>query len=204
MDLKSFFLWKRVQFFFAVFLSAFGQISFLHGQQNVTAEPGQNIVLPCRAAGRSTVIVVKWVRTDLGSDYVLKFRDEQFDPENQNPSFRNRVDLQDRHMKDGDVSLVLRNVTADDGGSYECRVVQRGESQIRPISSVVLLVVPPGTGGESRDDGGTEDGHGGPAPSVSGWILILVIIIIIIIAAVGLVIYRKPSCLRRKYLPASC
>ncbi|CAG6011920.1 unnamed protein product [Menidia menidia] len=34
-------------------------------------------------------------------------------------TFRNRVDLQDRQMKDGDVSLTLKDVTVNDTGTYQ-------------------------------------------------------------------------------------
>ncbi|KAM4564265.1 obscurin-like [Fundulus diaphanus] len=98
------------------------------GQRIITAEPGDNVILTCRAAENKDVIVVEWSRTDLESDqYVLAYRDSQFFPEGQSPSFRNRVDLLD--VKNRDVSLVLKNVTTDDTGRYECRVVQRGNNR---------------------------------------------------------------------------
>ncbi|XP_035984508.1 butyrophilin-like protein 2 isoform X1 [Fundulus heteroclitus] len=109
------------------------------GQRNITAEPGDNVILTCRAAENKDVIVVEWSRTDLESDhYVLLYRDRQFDPEGQSPSFKNRVDLQD--VKNGDVSLVLKNVTTDDRGTYECRVVQRGNNEFMSICIINLRV----------------------------------------------------------------
>ncbi|MEQ2171632.1 hypothetical protein GOODEAATRI_012893, partial [Goodea atripinnis] len=115
-------------------------------QRIITAEPGEDVTLTCRAAENKPVIVVKWTRTDLGSvQYVLLYRDEQFDPDYQFTSFKNRVDLQD--VKNGDVSLVLNNVTTDDTGRYECRVVQRGNNRRKrsiqdtdPISIIDLIV----------------------------------------------------------------
>uniref|UniRef100_A0A3P9DT76 Ig-like domain-containing protein n=1 Tax=Maylandia zebra TaxID=106582 RepID=A0A3P9DT76_9CICH len=111
---------------------------------------GQDITLPCRAPNNNNIIVLEWSRADLGEKYVLLLRDELFDPENQHPSFKNRVDLQDRQMKDGDVSLILNNVTTNDAGRYECRVVQRRAKRRKkavlknePISIVTLRVVPP-------------------------------------------------------------
>uniref|UniRef100_A0A3Q0RLD0 Ig-like domain-containing protein n=1 Tax=Amphilophus citrinellus TaxID=61819 RepID=A0A3Q0RLD0_AMPCI len=107
-----------------------------------TAESGQNINLPCRATNNARV--VKWSRADLGTEYVLLYRDGHFDQYKQHPSFKNRVDLQDRQMKDGDVSLILKNVTTNDTGTYECRVVQRGRND-EPICNISLSVVdPPG------------------------------------------------------------
>ncbi|XP_035985660.1 coxsackievirus and adenovirus receptor homolog [Fundulus heteroclitus] len=90
-----------------------------HQDQRIIA--GDNVTLTCRAAENKDVIYVEWIRTDLESDqYVLVYRDSQFFTEGQSPSFKNRVSLLD--MKNGDVSLVLKNVTTDDTGIYECRV----------------------------------------------------------------------------------
>uniref|UniRef100_A0A3P9CF37 Ig-like domain-containing protein n=1 Tax=Maylandia zebra TaxID=106582 RepID=A0A3P9CF37_9CICH len=94
---------------------------------NITAESGQNITLPCRAHNnQKPIIVVEWIRSDLGAGYALLFQDGHFVPDHQHPFFKNRVDLQDRQKKDGDVSLILNNVTPADSGTYECHVVTRG------------------------------------------------------------------------------
>ncbi|XP_039464064.1 programmed cell death 1 ligand 1-like [Oreochromis aureus] len=111
-------------------------------QKNITAEVGQDVTLTCRAPNNNPITVLKWSRADLGDEYVLLYKDEQFDPANQHPSFKNRVDLQDRNMNNGDVSLILSNVTINDTGTYECVVIPRGSSKL--ISIVTLIVVPPG------------------------------------------------------------
>ncbi|KAL4008302.1 hypothetical protein ACER0C_002154 [Sarotherodon galilaeus] len=142
-------------------------------QKIITAESGQNIALPCRAPNNN-IIVVKWSRADLKPQYVLLFRDEQFDPENQHPSFKNRVDLQDRQMKDGDVSLILKNVTTADSGTYECHVVQGVKQPLKLITSFYLSVVdPPGLTG----------GHPGDGPV--GLIVALSVSAVLLVAAVG-------------------
>ncbi|XP_039464039.1 coxsackievirus and adenovirus receptor-like [Oreochromis aureus] len=126
---------------FVVFVSA--------DQKSITAESGQNVTLTCRAPNNK-IIVVEWSRADLGDEYVLLYRDDQFVPDDQHPSFKNRVDLQDRQMKDGDVSLILKNVTINDVGSYECRVKtgnnrrKRADLSGEPISIIYLHVDPPG------------------------------------------------------------
>uniref|UniRef100_A0A3Q4I919 Ig-like domain-containing protein n=1 Tax=Neolamprologus brichardi TaxID=32507 RepID=A0A3Q4I919_NEOBR len=86
---------------------------------NITA--GQSVTLTCRAPNSNIPItVVEWSRADLKEEYVLMYRDGHLYADGQHPSFKNRVDLQDRQMKDGDVSLILKDVTINDTGTYEC------------------------------------------------------------------------------------
>ncbi|CAI5657031.1 T-cell surface glycoprotein CD4-like [Oreochromis niloticus] len=110
----------------------------------ITAKSGQKVTLTCRAPNNN-IIVVKWSRADLEPEYVLLYRDDLFVPDEQHPSFKDRVDLQDRQMKDGDVSLILKNVTINDTGTYECRVFMRETRSWKSISIITLSVVdPPG------------------------------------------------------------
>ncbi|CAI5660035.1 unnamed protein product [Oreochromis niloticus] len=154
-------------------------------QKIITAEPGQNVTLPCRAPNNSSSITgVEWSRADLGDEYVLLYRDDQLDPTNQHPSYKNRVDLQDRQMKDGDVSLILKDVMINDAGTYECEAFIRGTNVRKrvnlvsdPISIVTLRVDPPGqTGGD------TEDGSVG--------LIVGVIVAAVFLVAAGFFIYR--------------
>lgn len=57
-------------------------------------------------------------------------------PKHQHESFHGRVDLVRRQMNASDVSLVLRNVTSNDSGTYECRV-QETDGTRRMIRSVI-------------------------------------------------------------------
>ncbi|XP_030580188.1 programmed cell death 1 ligand 1-like [Archocentrus centrarchus] len=174
------------------------QLSVSTDQKNITAAFGQNVTLTCRAPNSNiTVIAVEWSRADLESEYVLLYRDEQFDPEHQHPSFKNRVDLQDRQMKDGDVSLILKDVTINDTGTYECHIIQRRTNRRKravydtePIKIISLRVVdpPPGPSGGLREGGGKKDGVSTGRP---GLIVILSVSAVIIAAAVFVLIYRK-------------
>ncbi|XP_035988229.1 uncharacterized protein LOC105923185 isoform X2 [Fundulus heteroclitus] len=128
-------------------------------QRNISAGAGQTVTLPCQYPDNNTISVVGWSRTDLGEEYVLLYRDEAIDKSYQKPSYWDRVDLQNRLMPDGNVSLVLRDVRTYDSGTYECRVVHSGLSEAKlgngPICTIHLDVAPPPPGNK---DGDTEDG----------------------------------------------
>ncbi|XP_013121755.1 CD276 antigen homolog [Oreochromis niloticus] len=153
---------------------------------NITA--GQDVTLTCRAPNNNNIIAVEWSRADLGSEYVFFYRDGRFDPDHQHPSFKDRVDLQDRQMKDGDVSLILKNVTTADSGTYECRVEmktnrrKRANLETPSICNFTLSVVaPPGqTGGDAED--GVSRGRPGLVAilSVFGVICVVVAAFVII------------------------
>ncbi|KAL4008404.1 hypothetical protein ACER0C_002256 [Sarotherodon galilaeus] len=172
-------------------------IIYLHvdppDQNDITAKAGQDVILPCQAPNNNIILGVEWSRADLGDKYLLLYRDGRFDPDGQHPSFKNRVDLQDTQMKDGDVSLILKNVTINDTGTYECRVSQEGTNRNKraildgkPISSITLsVVVPPGQPGGHTEDGGKEDGSVGLIVGLS------VSAVLLVAAVVGFLIYRK-------------
>ncbi|XP_028420591.1 hemicentin-2-like [Perca flavescens] len=105
----------------------------------VTVDPGQDVILPCQAAN-SNIRDVKWTRPNLKPDTVLLYRDGHLNTDDQHPSFKDRVELVDRDLKVGDVSIILKNVRSIDTGTYECGVKTEGSDQIRPIRTVRLLV----------------------------------------------------------------
>ncbi|XP_025759534.1 uncharacterized protein LOC109199133 isoform X2 [Oreochromis niloticus] len=110
-------------------------------QKNIPAESGQNVTLTCRAP--NNIRTVEWSRADLGEKYVFLYRDGRKTTVNQHLSFKDRVDLQDKQMKDGDVSVILKDVTINDSGTYKCRVVETGTLGLKPISIISLSVVDP-------------------------------------------------------------
>ncbi|XP_041842069.1 Down syndrome cell adhesion molecule-like protein Dscam2 isoform X2 [Melanotaenia boesemani] len=117
------------------------------GQRNITAEPGQDVSLPCRAGHDGDITAVRWIRPDQEPEYVLFYEDGRLFLGPQHPSFYNRVDLQDRQMTDGDVSLILKNLMTYDTGTYECRVFQRRRgsriAEFKSIAIINLEVSPP-------------------------------------------------------------
>uniref|UniRef100_A0A3B4HCI5 Ig-like domain-containing protein n=1 Tax=Pundamilia nyererei TaxID=303518 RepID=A0A3B4HCI5_9CICH len=131
---------------FDCFLSAL--LFHLSDQETITAQSGQDVTLTCRAPNNN-LIVVEWRRPDLGEVFV--YRNNHFDSDDQHPSFKNRVDLQDRQMKDGDVSVILKDAMINDTGTYECRVFMEGTNlRLRhrhattavPIRSVLQMHTP--------------------------------------------------------------
>ncbi|XP_019210861.1 CD226 antigen-like isoform X2 [Oreochromis niloticus] len=159
-------------------------------QKNITAESGQDITLPCQAPNNKTIKGVEWIQPELQQERVLFQWEEKVIPSNQYPSFKNRVDLQDRQMKDGDVSLILKNVTINDTGTYECRVLVRGGNRRKranlggePISIIYLSVVaPPGQPGGHTQDRGKE---------VGGVALQVFVVLLVVVSFVILLEYKK-------------
>ncbi|KAM9424605.1 uncharacterized protein KZ484_003336 [Pholidichthys leucotaenia] len=105
-------------------------------------------LLECRAPSNSPVIAVEWSKIGLMDKYVLLFLDGHYNGANQHPQYMRRTELRDRRMKDRDVSLVLKNATADDYGTYECRIFMREANRRKrsilggdPVS--IIKLIPP-------------------------------------------------------------
>ncbi|XP_023201932.1 uncharacterized protein LOC111610948 [Xiphophorus maculatus] len=149
---------------FCQFLSAADQ-----NNVKIKAEPGDDRILPCKDPDQEQIKAVEWSRTDLESGFVLLYRDSRFDLTNQDPSYRNRVDLLVGQIQKGDASLILQNTTTDDSGTYECHVVKSAERKL--ISSVSLVVAPP------------------PEPFPVWAIVLLVLLVLLGLALVAAAIY---------------
>ncbi|XP_028419347.1 CD276 antigen homolog [Perca flavescens] len=168
----------------------------------VTVHPGDDVILPCQAAD-SSISVVEWTRPDLEPpEYVLFYISGDLQTDYQHPSFKDRVDLVDRDLKDGDVSLILKNVSSVDNGTYECRVAsddsrrrKRAIINSEPIR-IIRLQVPEPAGpnrGHSEDGNSTNDVPGdGPSSPVGRYVgLAAGVLVLVAAVVVGVLMYKR-------------
>uniref|UniRef100_A0A667WEG8 Ig-like domain-containing protein n=1 Tax=Myripristis murdjan TaxID=586833 RepID=A0A667WEG8_9TELE len=125
---------------------------------NLTVQPGDNVTLSCQAPDGVDIAAAEWSRTDLKKlEHVFLSVDGHTDSVYQHPSFENRVELKDKEMKNGDLSVSLKNVTEEDSGTYECRFKAAAAKHKKrtvidddPISIICLEVVDPGDESQER------------------------------------------------------
>ncbi|XP_026225285.1 uncharacterized protein LOC113168479 [Anabas testudineus] len=95
----------------------------------ITAEPGETVTLPCEDSRERRFYAVKWIRPDLDPENIFFFPPVpdffqiyggHYHLDDPHVSFKNRVELKEREMWDGKMSLILRNVNFSDTGTYEC------------------------------------------------------------------------------------
>lgn len=109
------------------------------------------MVLPCSAPPGTDLddVVLEWTRADLDRDYMFLFRDGRPYLVHQHPQFKDRVELQEPSLRNGNLSVVLRGVAERDSGRYECHVVghsrvsKRSLYNTEPIRTIDLKVHEP-------------------------------------------------------------
>ncbi|KAK2863426.1 hypothetical protein Q5P01_002959 [Channa striata] len=124
----------------------------------IRVKAGENVPLQCHGPKDATITLLEWIRSDLFSEgYVFFYRDEHLYENYQHPSFVERVELRNPGLKDGDVSVILKNVTDSDTGTYLCYVSVSKSSRPKraspDFSKTIELVV--------DDSGDVESSHAG-------------------------------------------
>ncbi|XP_029932344.1 programmed cell death 1 ligand 1-like isoform X1 [Myripristis murdjan] len=152
------------------------------------ARPGGDVTLICQAPDGVDITVVEWRRTDSEDLHVFLYRDGHVDSFKQHPSFKNRVELKDKEMKNGDLSVILKNVKKEDSGTYECRFKvteakrrKRAIIKTKPISTIQLEVVDP-------DPGLTEEHNEDPAEEPAGRQLYIIVAVVGALAVIVVVV----------------
>ncbi|KAL4008119.1 hypothetical protein ACER0C_001971 [Sarotherodon galilaeus] len=155
--------------------------------EELIVKQAKDVTLECY--GPSDANMLSWQKPDLQSDYyVFYFSDEHIHKDKQHESFKGRVEQKDREIKNGNFSVILKNVTMNDTGKYECYA---GYHRQRPqlLKGINLKVKEEGqTGGQSGGEGDEDEGE--KSGSV-GLIVGLSVSAVLLVVAVGFVIYRK-------------
>ncbi|XP_058480662.1 butyrophilin subfamily 1 member A1-like [Solea solea] len=111
--------------------------------EEVIVKPGDDALLGCHAPPNTAITGLIWSRP--GADlYVLFYRDGRALQQYQLQPYQGRVDLSDPTMANGNASVIVRNVSADDAGEYKCYVrtetTGRRKRDMEPRSVVHLKV----------------------------------------------------------------
>lgn len=107
---------------------------------NIPSPVGQNVTVNCSLPGNLDIKAVNVTRGDLGDKYVVYLRDGHMDPDNQHPSFENRVELL---IKQGNLLFSMLNVSSTDEGTYKIEIkYKEGTIQTKHIYTFNLMTAP--------------------------------------------------------------
>ncbi|XP_025759568.1 coxsackievirus and adenovirus receptor homolog isoform X1 [Oreochromis niloticus] len=122
----------------------------LEGHTEIKVRSGQDVTLHCQDPSGVNITLLEWSIPEIKRDgYVFFYRNGRTSENYQHVRFKGRVELTDPSMKNGDVSVTLKNVNINDTGIYECRIRtsdlssgQRVQSESR--KSINLTVIDSG------------------------------------------------------------
>ncbi|XP_030017421.1 myelin-oligodendrocyte glycoprotein-like [Sphaeramia orbicularis] len=124
-----------------------GQIQVLGPLEPVVAAPGDDITLKCLVDPKFDIggKTVEWSKLDLqvnpaDPSYVYLYRNRREDVLLMFPSYVGRTKLSTEALKDGNILLLIKNVTLSDNGQYRCFIPDLKSSSRH---STVTLVVDP-------------------------------------------------------------
>ncbi|XP_030578742.1 myelin-oligodendrocyte glycoprotein-like [Archocentrus centrarchus] len=178
-------------------------------QQDVQVKLGEDVTLQCQISTEETISVLKWSRADLNTDgYVYFYRNRRSYENYQHPSFHGRVKLRNPEMKDGDVSLILENVTFNDTGIYECHIAVRNSGRSNRAHTEISHFINLTVTGETHENMleqqimEREDGNMDDEEAETLFQIIVVAAVVAVVAIVGFVAFliflisKKPRSVR--------
>ncbi|KAL3050932.1 hypothetical protein OYC64_001247 [Pagothenia borchgrevinki] len=117
--------------------------------ESLEEKSGENVLLRCSSSTDAAITKLEWKRPELKDDYVFFFKDNKLFDKYQIPRYRGRVQLSDPEMKNGDASVLLKNVNIDDSGTYQCWVIthsnNRRKRDLRVLVRSIHLIVSEGS-----------------------------------------------------------
>ncbi|XP_067380892.1 sodium channel regulatory subunit beta-3-like isoform X3 [Channa argus] len=147
----------RIAWSFLIFASA----SAFEVQKEIEVKPGEDATLQCQCPRHADITLLEWSRPELKKDgYVFFYRNSRPYENYQHQFFMGRVELRNESsVKDGDVSVILKNVNISDTGTYECRIVisnpgSSGRTTTELKHLITLKVSESGNKAENNWDGG--------------------------------------------------
>ncbi|XP_005464753.1 coxsackievirus and adenovirus receptor homolog isoform X2 [Oreochromis niloticus] len=158
--------------------------------EDITVRSGQDVTLHCQSPRGVNITLLEWSIPEIKTDgYVFFYRNQRSYENYQHERFKGRVELADPSMKNGDVSVTLKNVSVNDTGIYECRIrtsdLSSGERvQSESRKSINLTVT----------DSGSEDEH----DKKTLFLAIGIVVFVIVVFVSFLVILSAAVCVHRK------
>ncbi|XP_039463007.1 coxsackievirus and adenovirus receptor homolog isoform X2 [Oreochromis aureus] len=104
--------------------------------EDITVRSGQDVTLHCQDPRGVNITLLEWSIPEIKTDgYVFFYRNGRSYESYQHERFKGRVELTDPSMKNGDVSVTLKNVNVNDTGTYECRIITSDLSSGQRVKS---------------------------------------------------------------------
>ncbi|XP_030580186.1 uncharacterized protein LOC115776595 isoform X2 [Archocentrus centrarchus] len=180
------------------------QTAALEDIPQVKVRPGQDVTLQCQGPRGVNITLLEWIRPELKSEgYVFFYRNRRPYENYHHERFKGRVELTDPSVKHGDVSLILRNVSIRDTGTYKCRIITSNSSSgVRVQSefkqSINLTVTDSDDDAkeigekDGEDKNGRDKERGGKRIPPSVIVIPLAAVgFLVVIAVIAVVIYKK-------------
>uniref|UniRef100_A0A3Q2PI67 Ig-like domain-containing protein n=1 Tax=Fundulus heteroclitus TaxID=8078 RepID=A0A3Q2PI67_FUNHE len=137
--------YEIIYYYYNYLLFTFCLCSVQPQKQKLTVKSGDDAPLQCQAPTDKEIILVEWTLSKLPKDddvvfYWNKDKDKISQKQNQNPAYRDRVELMDPWMTHGKVLVKLKNVSSSDRGTYRCRVTREAGKPPDLYSTIWLEV----------------------------------------------------------------